>query len=568
MADRYYQSLDSRAWRVLPRMGSPCHSAKTPAVLTRGLGLNSHGFSLIELVMMLALLAILGAIGSNYAGEAFQAQRYERTRRQLEAIRVALIGDDRVTAASGQRTSFGFMGDWGGPPTALADLTTSPGTNYAYSATYGFGAGWRGPYLDTELTGISLTNDAWGNALVYSAGPPTTVTSYGSDGAAGTVAGQVYSNDLVLSIAADRWRGRVWGVALNGSTALTSRTIEIRYPSSGSITSATTTTDATNGTFTFSDIPFGARSIAITASESLGPKPIIIDTAEYPIPRDTLNVLARDINLHSVCCRLTLDSTNPVPTSDLAAQGTLYLLPYKGNVMPLYTGSVWTNYTISSGGVSVAAPGAASTNYDVFLYDSSGTLTLDLTAWTSDTARATALATQDGLYVKTGATARRYLGTVRTVAANQLEDSAARRFVWNHHNRIARPLKATYATASWTDADKKWEPPNANTTTGETRVEVVVGLAESLLDLMVRARAYNSSGDQHRISIDEDGTSANEANLDGTNDSKSPHAMLLQAYLKKYPSAGRHYYQWVDRTEKNTTTFFSGGMGMSGTIEH
>jgi hypothetical protein len=54
------------------------------------------------------------------------------------------------------------------------------------------------------------------------------------------------------------------------------------------------------------------------------------------------------------------------------------------------------------------------TNYDVLGYNNSGTLALDLVAWTNGTTRATALARQDGVLVKSGATTRRYLGTLRT----------------------------------------------------------------------------------------------------------------------------------------------------------
>ena len=50
------------------------------------------------------------------------------------------------------------------------------------------------------------------------------------------------------------------------------------------------------------------------------------------------------------------------------------------------------------------------------------------------TTRATALVYQDGILVRTGATTRRYLGTVRTDGSTQFEDTATQRFVWNLQN--------------------------------------------------------------------------------------------------------------------------------------
>jgi len=80
-------------------------------------------------------------------------------------------------------------------------------------------------------------------------------------------------------------------------------------------------------------------------------------------------------------------------------------------------------------------------NYDVFLYDNAGTLTLELSAaWTSDTARADALTTQDGVYVKSGATTRRHLGTIRASGANITEESTSKRFVVNRYNQVQRLL--------------------------------------------------------------------------------------------------------------------------------
>lgn len=91
--------------------------------------------------------------------------------------------------------------------------------------------------------------------------------------------------------------------------------------------------------------------------------------------------------------------------------------------------------------------------------------------------RATALATQNGVFCKTGSLTRRYLGTIRiTDTIGQCEDSKANRFVWNMNNREARILQKlhltshTYTTAAW----RFWEN-DAN-----FRMRFVAGIANGL----------------------------------------------------------------------------------------
>jgi hypothetical protein len=162
-------------------------------------------------------------------------------------------------------------------------------------------------------------------------------------------------------------------------------------------------------------------------------------------------------DIHSVCeGRLTLTSGTPVTTADVTAATTLYFTPYKGDLVGLFDGANWSIEQFAE--LNIAIPATTDTNYDVFLYDNGGVLTLELTAWTNATTRATALTTQDGVYVRTGATTRRYLGSVRTTGVSgQCEDSEAKRFVWSYYNRLERRLYVndgtnfSYAVAAWQD---------------------------------------------------------------------------------------------------------------------
>jgi hypothetical protein len=152
--------------------------------------------------------------------------------------------------------------------------------------------------------------------------------------------------------------------------------------------------------------------------------------------------------------RLTLTTATPITTADVTAATTLYYTPYMGDQIGLYDGvSAWGTITFTELSLDISAY-TADKNYDIWVYNNSGTATMDSTVWTDDSTRATALATQNGVYVKTGATTRRYVGTIRiTAVAGQCEDSITSRFVWNMYNRYYRRLyKYTNSSHTYTSA--------------------------------------------------------------------------------------------------------------------
>ncbi|MDQ3231196.1 MAG: hypothetical protein M3Q07_05190, partial [Pseudobdellovibrionaceae bacterium] len=137
--------------------------------------------------------------------------------------------------------------------------------------------------------------------------------------------------------------------------------------------------------------------------------------------------------------RLSLVSNDPYPTSNATAASVLYYTPHMHNRIGLYDGTNWNIRAFTE--LSLTLSGLTSArNYDVFIYDNSGTPTLELTAWTSNTVRATVLARQDGVFVRSGATTRRYVGTIRTTGATTTESSLTRRFVYNHYNKLPHNL--------------------------------------------------------------------------------------------------------------------------------
>jgi len=198
--------------------------------------------------------------------------------------------------------------------------------------------------------------------------------------------------------------------------------------------------------------------------------------------------------------RLTTESGVPVSTSDRTAQGTIYFTPYNGASVYLYNGTDWDRYTLTERSLALTA--TSGKNYDVFLYSNSGTLTLELSsAWTNDTTRADALALQNGLYVKSGATTRLWLGTIRASGANVTEDSGGgtttqvggKRFVWNAYNQVQRWLRVIDTADSWAYTTDTWRVANGATAPLNC-VEWVTGDAAMQTVVDVRATVNVSAG--------------------------------------------------------------------------
>jgi hypothetical protein len=296
---------------------------------------------------------------------------------------------------------------------------------------------------------------------------------------------------------------------------------------------------------------------------------LVDDPAGTPLSRKaTLDQLG-GLLLPSICQgRLTTESGVPVSTSDRTAQGTLYFTPYNGALVSLHDGTRWKLYAFTER--SLALSGLTSPlPYDVFLYDNAGTLTLEFTAWTNGTTRATALTTQDGVLVKTGATTRRYLGTFYTTGAATTEDSGGgvttnvggKRFVWNYYNRVPRTLALIDTTDSWTYGTNSWRQWN---NAAANQIEFVIGDASALVDAtFVASAAVGTAGGQFGLAIGLDGLSPSGHFLDSYN----PAQGLIVPETLKYvgtPGIGYHYLAGLERSfGAATVTFIGDNTGFS-----
>ncbi len=256
--------------------------------------------------------------------------------------------------------------------------------------------------------------------------------------------------------------------------------------------------------------------------------------------------------------RLTLTTATPVTTSSVTGVSTVYFTPYNGNGISLYNGTKWQLISFSE--ASVGVPATTTTPFDVFGYNNSGTLTLETVNWTNDTTRATALTTQNGVYVKNGDATRRYLGTGRTTGVSgQTEDSVSKRFLWNSCNRMPRKLLAQSSTDSWTYNTATWRAANNSTTTGVTRVEYVIGQSTETMQFVVGVGSVNNTVGTvaHPMGIGINSTSSNSADLYATNGTTVTTSGSNARYIYS-PSIGYSYAQWLEKgTASGVTTIYT-----------
>ena len=256
--------------------------------------------------------------------------------------------------------------------------------------------------------------------------------------------------------------------------------------------------------------------------------------------------------------RLSLTTGTAITTADVSAAATIYMTPYIGNRISVYTGSAWV--TVTSAELSIAVSSTGNKVFDVFFDYNAGTPALKITDWTNDTTRATALTTQDGVLVQTGNTDWRYLGTARTKTASEVDDSLAFRHVWNYYNRVQRPMLVEEATNSWTYTTATLRQANGAAT---NQLDFVIGVNESMVDADVMVFAGNSTaGVDRSVGIGLDSTSVLATGcLNGSGSAGTTSFITSTASLKTYPGIGRHILVWLEYSAASGVTTWYGDNG-------
>jgi hypothetical protein len=276
--------------------------------------------------------------------------------------------------------------------------------------------------------------------------------------------------------------------------------------------------------------------------------------------------------------RLSLETGVAVSTSDQAGKTSVFYTPYQSDEVELYDGTAWVPHVFTELSQTTAdntkspAAVANNSNYDVFAWDDAGTLRATRgPAWTSDTARGAGAGTTElelfeGRHVNkvaitNGPAARRglYVGTIRSDGSAQINDTLAKRHVWNTYNRVLRAMKgATETTDSWTYTTATFRQANAN---AANQLDYVAGLAEDAVFAQVFASAQNNAAANTvgmRAGIGVDSTTTTSAQqMTIANNIVSASAMPVLASYRGIPGIGRRFLAWLEwSTASGTTTWF------------
>jgi hypothetical protein len=262
--------------------------------------------------------------------------------------------------------------------------------------------------------------------------------------------------------------------------------------------------------------------------------------------------------------RLTLASGTPVTSNDIVGATNLFFTPYRGNNISLWSGTAWQTLTFNE--IAMPLSGlTANLPYDVFALNNAGTVVLERLAWTSGTARATALTTQNGVLVRSGDATRRYLGTFCATGTTTTEDSALNRYVWNYYHRAVRVLRRTEMTGSWTYSTASWRQANGSTS---NRIGFVIGVTEDSVTASVQALANNNT------------TTFRIAGVSLGIDSLTPGALVgyalasilggfsIRSQYTAFFTPGLHYIAWLEYGAGSDTQIWYGGTdkGMEGIV--
>lgn len=185
----------------------------------------------------------------------------------------------------------------------------------------------------------------------------------------------------------------------------------------------------------------------------------------------------------------------------------------------------------------------ASTLYYIYLYDSSGTATLEAsaTAYTVD---------NKGRANKTGDATRRLMGMARTTAGTAWADTAAQRFVLSRDNRRRLYAQNVFAATRSTSSANFAEISSAE------RAEFLAW-ADSAIDLGVSGDVADASAAVIQTSIGIDGTTAIEGRAVSPVLAGGPGSAVCE--MTAVVADGYHYATILGMTTAGTATWIGSG---------
>ena len=248
------------------------------------------------------------------------------------------------------------------------------------------------------------------------------------------------------------------------------------------------------------------------------------------------------------------------PAGDANLSTSIYFTPYKHNIIWLCdVVGTWTSYKFTEINFALGSGMTAGLPYDIFIYYNSGALTMERVAWSTTTARASAIARQDGVWVKSSAINRRYLGTFVPASATAAVDNKTNRYLWNVENRIPRVMRAVESTDSWTYTTATMRQVRGDSA---NQLNFVRGLDEDPVEATAASAASNANNCTVATAIGLDSTAIRATDSVGAY--YTIPAGLLNGGTSHYrglPGIGLHYLSWLEYSAASGTTTWYGDNG-------
>jgi hypothetical protein len=299
------------------------------------------------------------------------------------------------------------------------------------------------------------------------------------------------------------------------------------------------------------------------------------DWAGYPTAQISLSLAGLDVHrLYDIWCYLntgspTLDYTAWNAPTTAAITGVTNASPpvVTSNGHPLAVDDVVTIYGVvgatgANGTFRVSAITANTFTLQTLVaanpsapgaYTSGGTWVKKY----SGTARATALTTQNGVYVKTGDATRRYVGTICiNDAGGQTDDTVLERLVYSYVNYKTQRLRVVDATSTWTYGTATWR---ATRNSLENRLDFVIGVPEHMIEAVGSGTTATSGLIGSGVGIDQFATS--DAQIGDSVGAVANHSGTARGIYTGYPSAGLHYAQRMEINLAGTGTMLGSTTG-------
>lgn len=131
---------------------------------------TSKGFTLLEMILVLFLISMMASSILFLTENVEDQAKYDETKRRMEIIREAIVGDSTRTL-NGETELRGFAMDMGRLPECMRELLTPLDCNgndlaiWQFDDAHSIDYGWNGPYLQSlpELDGTNHFRDGYSN---------------------------------------------------------------------------------------------------------------------------------------------------------------------------------------------------------------------------------------------------------------------------------------------------------------------------------------------------------------------------------------------------------------------